>query len=358
MRSTGRWVPILMGVVALLVAGCARESTGPAATNKLTLNGAGATFPYPLYSKWFDEYAKTVPEVQINYQSIGSGGGIQQLKAGTVDFGASDAPLSDEEAKAMPGPVVHVPTVAGAVVIAYNLPGVNQLRLGPEALVDIFLGNITRWNDKAIASLNTGVKMPDLPIAIAHRSDGSGTTYIFTHYLAAVSRAWGDRVGAGKSVDWPVGIGGKGNEGVTGIVKQTPGAIGYVELAYATQNRLPCARIRNAAGSFVEPSVASTTAAAAGAVEKMKQDIRVGIVNSPNPDAYPIAGFTYLLVYRSQTDPAKGEALAKFLAWAIHDGQRYAGPLLYAPLPPAVVTLNETAIEGLRLPGQPGGSGR
>jgi len=268
-----------------------------------------------------------------------------------VDFGASDAPLSDEETEAMPGPVVHIPTVAGAVVMAYNLPGVSRLRLTPEVVTDIFLGKTKRWSAQMIASLNPTAKMPDLPIAVAHRSDGSGTTYIFTHYLAAVSDVWADRVGAGKSVDWPVGIGGKGNEGVTGIVKQTPGAIGYVELAYATQNRLPCARIRNAAGNFVEPSVASTTAAAAGAVEKMKQDIRVGIVNSPAPDAYPIAGFTYLLVYRDQKDRAKGEALTGFLTWAVHDGQRYADPLLYAPLPPAVVELNEAAIEGIRLQG-------
>jgi phosphate transport system substrate-binding protein len=358
MRSGARWVSILAVVVALLVAGCAREGKGPAATGRLTLTGAGATFPYPLYSKWFDEYAKTVREVQINYQSIGSGGGIQQLKAGTVDFGASDAPLSDEETKAMPGPVVHIPTVAGAVVIAYKLPGVSALRLGPEVLADIFLGNITRWNDKAIASINSGVRIPDLPIAVAHRSDGSGTTYIFTYYLAAVSKAWAERVGAGKSVDWPVGIGGKGNEGVTGIVKQTPGAIGYVELAYAMQNKLPCARIRNATGNFVAPSVASTTAAAAGAAEKMRQDIRVSIVNSAAPEAYPIAGFTYLLVYRDQKDRAKGEALTRFLTWAIHDGQRYAEPLLYAPLPPAVVRLNEATMKGLRFQGRPGGSGR
>ncbi len=351
MRRYRRWSWLVVVGIALFAAGCAKETGAPSAPGSaLTLTGAGATFPYPLYSKWFDVYGKA-NGVQINYQSIGSGGGIQQLKNGTVDFGASDASLSDEEMKAMPGPVVHIPTVAGAVAVAYNLPGVTELCLSPEVLVGIFLGNVTRWNDRAIVSVNPGAKMPNLPIAIAHRSDGSGTTYIFTHYLAAVSKAWAERVGAGKSVNWPVGIGGKGNEGVTGVVKQTPGGIGYVELAYAVQNKLSYAQMRNAAGNFIKPSVAATTAAAAGAAEKMKQDMRVSIVNSTAPDAYPIVGFTYLLVYRNQKDPAKGKALAGFLTWAIHDGQRYAEPLLYAPLPPAIVKLNEAALKSLRLQG-------
>ena len=373
MKPVARRVSIFAIALGLLVTGCARQGQRAAAPGTITLNGAGATFPYPLYSKWLDEYAKVAPQVRINYQSIGSGGGIQQLKAGTVDFGASDAPLSDEETKAMPGAVVHIPTAAGAVVIAYNLPGVRGLRLSPDALADIFLGNVTRWNDKTIASLNPRASLPNLAIAVAHRSDGSGTTYIFTHYLAAVSKPWAERVGAGKSVNWPVGIGGKGNEGVTGVVKQTPGGVGYVELAYAVGNKLSYARMRNAAGNFVEPSVASTTAAAAGAADKMKRDIRVSIVNAPGVEAYPIAGFTYLLAYRDQKHPTKGEALAGFLDWAVHDGQRFAEPLLYAPLPLAVVKLDEGAIatvrtgeapsppstsRGLRPQGRPAGSGR
>ena len=313
-----------------------------------SLTGAGATFPYPLYSKWFDVYGKATG-VRINYQSIGSGGGIQQLKAGTVDFGASDAPLSDEEAKAMPGQVLHIPTVAGAVVVAYNLPGVSKgLRLTPDVVAGIYLGHIKRWNDKRIAALNPGVNLPNLAIAVVHRSDGSGTSYIFTSYLAAVNRAWAVRVGAGKSVDWPIGLGGKGNEGVAGLVKQTPGGIGYMELAYATQNRLPYASIRNRAGKYVEPTLASTTAAVAGAVKAMQRDVRVSIVNAPGEGAYPIAGLTYILVYRAQQDREKGRALGGFLSWAIHEGQRYAPALLYAPLPEELVGINERAIKSMR----------
>lgn len=319
----------------------------------MTLNGAGATFPFPLYSKWFAEYAKANPNVRINYQSIGSGGGIQQLRNRTVDFGASDAPLSDEEMGQMPGEVAHIPTVAGAVVVAYNLSGVTKgLRLSPDVLAGIFLGRIERWNARAIASLNPGSRLPNLPVVVVHRSDGSGTTSIFTHYLAAVSPKWADRVGAGKAVDWPTGIGGKGNEGVTGLVKQTPGAVGYLELAYAVQNELPYASIRNRAGQFVAPTVASTTAAAAGAADKMKKDVRVSIANSPVKDAYPIAGFTYILLYKDQPDPAKGKALTQFLVWAIHDGQGFAEPLLYAPLPAEVVEIDMEALRRLRSEGK------
>jgi len=310
------------------------------------LTGAGATFPYPIYSKWFDVYGRTNPDVRINYQSIGSGGGIQQLKAGTVDFGASDAPLSDQEAKDMPKTVLHIPTVAGAVVVAYNLPGSPKgLRLAADTLANIYLGKITRWNDKRIASLNPKTDLPSLAIAVVHRSDGSGTSYIFTKYLTAVNRAWSVRVGAGKSVDWPVGIGGKGNEGVAGVVKQTPGAIGYVELAYAKQNKLRYASVRNRAGRFVEPTVASTTAAAAGAVSAMKKDVRVSIVNAPGENAYPIAGFTYILVYKGQARREKTKALEGFLLWAMRDGQKYADDLLYAPLPDEVVRMNEVRIK-------------
>lgn len=355
MQAYVKWA--WLAALALAAAGCAGQPTGaPTArggAGTVALNGAGATFPYPLYSKWFDEYAKIVPRVLINYQSIGSGGGIQQLKNGTVDFGASDAPLSDQEARDMPAPVIHIPTVAGAVAVVCNLPrrdGGAALRLDGDALARIFLGAIKRWNDKALSSANPGVKLPDLAIAVAHRSDGSGTTYLFTSYLAAVSPEWRERVGSGKSVNWPVGIGGKGNEGVTGVVKQMPGAIGYVELAYALQNKLSYARIRNAAGSFIVPSVASTAAAAAGAAAKMKNDVRVSIVNAPGAQAYPIAGFTYLLLDREQKDRAKGEALAKFLDWAIHDGQRFAEPLRYAPLPPEIVKLDEAQLRRIQLP--------
>jgi phosphate transport system substrate-binding protein len=314
----------------------------------VTLTGAGASFPYPLYSKWIAEYAKVAPEVRINYQSIGSGGGIQQLKAGTVDFGASDAPLSDEEMKAMPAPVVHVPATAGAVAVVYSFPNLKgELRFTGSVLAAIFLGEITRWNDERVAQLNPGVALPDLPIAVIYRSDGSGTTYLFTSYLAAVSRDWAQEVGAGKSVSWPVGIGAKGNEGVASMVRQTPGAIGYVELAYAIQNTLSFGAIENAAGEFVTPSASSVAAAAAGAAAAMAKDIRVSIVNSAVAGAYPISGFSYLLVYREQKDAAKAKALVGFLKWAMSQGQSYSERLDYAPLPEAVVALNEEAIQSI-----------
>jgi phosphate transport system substrate-binding protein len=320
----------------------------------VSLVGAGASFPYPLYSKWFSEYAEANPGVQISYQSIGSGGGIQQLKARTVDFGASDAPLSDEEAKSMPGPVVHIPTIAGAVAVAYNLPGLEQpLKLDGRTLAAIYSGEVRRWTDQRIAVLNPAGKLPDLAIAVVHRSDGSGTSYLFTSYLAAVSKDWSTKVGAGKSVNWPTGVGAKGNEGVTGVVKQTPGAIGYLELAYAKQSDLPAAHLKNAAGEFVEPTVASTTAAAAGAADTMRKDVRVSLIDAPAPGAYPIAGFTYLLMYQQQTDQRKAEAMARFLLWALKDGQQLAPPLLYAPLPEQVVHINESAVRGLTYQGKP-----
>lgn len=312
-----------------------------------TLTGAGATFPYPIYSKWFDIYQKTAG-VSINYQSIGSGGGIQQLKNGTVDFGASDAPLSNGDMQTMPGPVVHIPTVAGAVVLSYKLPGVGTgLKLSGDVIAGIFLGQITRWNDPRIAGLNPGARLPARAIAVAHRSDGSGTTNIFTNYLKSASPAWAKQVGAGKSVNWPVGIGGKGNEGVAAIVQQTPGAIGYVELAYAVQNHLAYAFVKNRAGAFVQPSVASVTAAAVGASKAMQRDVRVSIVNAPGAKAYPISGFTYILVYQHQRDAAKGKAVVNFLRWAIHAGQQYAPGLLYAPLPRSVVTIDEAKLRSI-----------
>jgi phosphate transport system substrate-binding protein len=342
---------IILGL-ALLIGGCAKspeQLATPGAGAKTMLTGAGATFPYPLYSKWIAEYATLDPQININYQSIGSGGGIQQLKAGTVDFGASDAPLSDEEMKAMPAPVVHIPTVAGAVAVIYNLPGLTKpLRLNADALAGIYSGEIKQWDDSRIAALNPGVKLPKLAVAIAHRSDGSGTSYIFTHYLAAVSKPWAQKVGSGKSVDWPVGIGGKGNEGVTGIVKQTPGAVGYVELAYAEQNKLAYAQLQNLAGNFVSPSLDTTKAAAAGALTEMQKDVRVSIVNAPGAQAYPISGFTYILLYQQIKDAKKKTALLDFLNWAIGDGQQYAGPLGYAPLPAEIVTLNKKALAGIK----------
>ena len=329
----------------LALALSAVSTTGFAAGSALT--GAGATFPYPLYSKWFDVYQKE-HKVLISYQSIGSGGGIQQLKSRTADFGASDAPLSDQEMRDMPGKVVHLPMVAGAVVIAYNLPGVRKgLKLSGDVVAGIFLGNIKRWNDKRIVSLNPGMKLPNLPIAVAHRSDGSGTSYIFTSYLAAISNDWAKRVGIGKSVNWPAGIGGKGNDGVAGVVKQTPGAVGYVELAYATQSKLAYAYLRNRAGAFVEPTIASTTAAAAGSATAMQKDVRVSIVNASGKNAYPIAGFTYILVYQRQSNANKGRDLVGFLRWAVRDGQKYAAPLLYAPLPKQVASMNESSIKSI-----------
>ncbi len=322
------------------------------------LTGAGATFPYPLYSKWFDVYQQKTG-VKINYQSIGSGGGIKQLMSQTVDFGASDAPLSDDEQKQMPTPAVHIPTVIGAEAVVYNIAGIgNGLHLTPEVLSGIYLGTVTRWNDPQIAKLNPALRLPNLSIAVAHRSDGSGTTYIFTDYLSHVSPAWKTKVGTGKSVNWPVGLGGKGNEGVAGIVKQTPGGIGYVELAYATQNQLTYAALRNRSGNYIQPGIASTTAAAAGFVSQMKKDIRVSIVDAPGKDAYPIAGFTYLLLFKNQTNQAKGQAVVDFLWWAIHDGQQHAAPLLYAPLPAAVVQLNEQAIKSVLNAGKPLWAGR
>ena len=312
-------------------AGAARSSGG-----SVDLTGAGATFPYPLYSKWFSDYAAKTG-VRINYQSIGSGGGIRQLSEQTVDFGASDSPMSDAEmAKAKGGPIVHIPTVLGAVAVTYNLPDVSApLKLSGEVLVDIFRGTITKWNDARVAALNSGVRLPARDILVVHRSDGSGTSYIFTDYLAAVSPAWAKGPGRGKEVQWPVGLGGKGNEGVAGQVKQTPGTIGYVELAYAKQNRLAVAAMRNASGSFVLPSVESATAAAAGVAEKLGKDTdyRVSIVNAPGAQAYPIASFTWLLAYRTPADTAKGRKLVEFVRWALAEGSASAAALDYAPLP-------------------------
>ena len=335
---------------ALAVLALAVAVAAPARAQQLT--GAGATFPYPIYSKWFDVYHEKTG-VAINYQSIGSGAGIQQVKSGTVDFGASDAAISDAALKDMPRRVVHVPTVGGAVVLAYNLPGFSgRLQLTPDVLTAIYLGSITTWNDKRIAAVNPGVQLPAAPILPVHRSDGSGTTNIFTLYLAAVSSKWKDLAGAGTAVSWPSGVGGKGNDGVAGVIKQTPGAIGYVELAYAKQNQLPMAFVQNKAGKYVDPSAASVTAAMAGVAAQLAKDVRTPIVNSPAADAWPISGLTFLIVYQDSKDAARGLALARFLDWAIHDGQQYADALDYARLPEAIVKVNEGTLKLLTAGGK------
>ena len=332
----------------LLSAACLVASIVPAAAETL-INGAGATFPYPLYSKWFSEYAKIDKEVKFNYQSIGSGGGIKQITAQTVDFGATDKFLSDEELKAAPGKLLHIPTVMGAVVVTYNIPGAPKgLKLRPEDLANIFLGKITKWNDSRIADDNPGVKLPDKPIIVVHRSDGSGTTSIFTDYLSSVSKEWAAKVGKGASVKWPVGLGGKGNEGVAGQVKTTENSLGYVELAYSVENKLPYGTIMNKEGAFVEPAIKSITAAAAGAAKQMPADYRISLVNQPGKEAYPIVGFTWLLVYEQQKDKVKGKKLAEFLTWSLHNGQKMAAPLLYAPLPENVGKMVEKTIKEIK----------
>jgi len=329
----------------LLCAFVARPMIG-----QTTLNGAGATFPYPMYSKWFSEYHKLHPEIQINYQSIGSGGGIRQVIAGTVDFGATDGPMSDDQLKEAKAKILHLPTVLGADVPAYNIPGVTaELNFTPEVLAGIFLGRIAKWNDKAIASANPGVSLPDRDIIVVHRSDGSGTTYIWTDYLSKVSSDWQSQVGKGTSVKWPIGLGGKGNEGVAGMVRQLPGSIGYVELIYAVQNKLPYGDVRNRAGKFVQATLESVTAAAAGVA--MPEDFRVSITDSPAPEAYPISSFTWLLIPTRIADASKGAAIKKFLGWMLTDGQRLAPPLSYAPLPASVVALEQQALGRIQVGG-------
>lgn len=304
-----------------------------AQSNDKELLGAGATFPYPLYSKMFDEYNKG-KGVKINYQSIGSGGGIKQLQNKTVDFGASDAPMSDDEMKQMSAPVIHIPTCLGAVMITYNLPGDPKLKLTPDVIADIFLGKITKWNDKRLTALNPASKLPDLAISVIHRSDGSGTTYVFSDYLSKVSADWNTKPGKGKALDWPVGIGAKGNEGVGGMVKQTPGSIGYVELAYVMQNKMASAEVKNKSGVFIEASIKSISAAATIA---LPEDLRVSLTNTEAKDGYPISSFTYVLVYTNQAYDNRTDSKAKetvsLINWMITTGQKFATPLIYAPLP-------------------------
>lgn len=332
-----------IGIVALL--GVLLVGTAQAA-KLLLINGAGATFPYPIYSKWFAEYANVDQTVNFNYQSIGSGGGIRQILERTVDFGASDGPMTDEQLRRAPGELLHLPTVLGGVVAIYNLPGVTaKLHFTQEALAGIFLGTIKRWDDPVLTSANRGVALPSEPVIVVHRSDGSGTTYIWTDFLSKVSAHWNKRVGRGTSVNWPVGLGAKGNEGVSGLVKQTPYSIGYVELGYALHSKLLYGRVENASGEFVDCTLESVTQAAAGAAATMPKDFRVSITNPRGRGVYPIASFTWLLVYRQQDDPVKGRAIVNFLKWMLHEGQQYASPLGYAPLPPEVITLEEAAIE-------------
>jgi phosphate transport system substrate-binding protein len=332
-------------ILALVVAMAVMTSF--AFADSVLINGAGATFPYPIYSKWFDEYGKANPGVMFNYQSIGSGGGIKQITAKTVDFGASDGPMTMDQLTAAPGRIYHIPTVMGAVVIAYNVEGVAKgLKLSGDVLADIYLGKITQWNDPRITEQNAGVALPSTSIVVVHRSDGSGTSYIFTDYLSKVSSEWKGRVGKSTSVNWPLGLGGKGNEGVAGMLKQTPNSIGYVELAYAKENSLPYAFMKNQSGAYIEPTLESTSKAADGA--DIPSDFRASVVNSPNPEAYPIASFTWLLIYKQMDNHTKGAAIVNFIKWAITDGQKYAEELDYAPLPPNVVALIQKKLDQVK----------
>jgi phosphate transport system substrate-binding protein len=319
------------------------------ADNPLSINGAGASFPYPMYSKWFDEYHKKNGNIQINYQSIGSGGGIKQVTEGTVDFGASDGPMNDDQLKAFQNKhgfgILHFPTVLGADVPTYNIPGVSaELTFTSDAIAGIFLGKITKWNDPAIAGANAGVKLPANDIVVVHRSDGSGTTYIWTDYLSKVSDDWKNKVGRGTSVNWPVGLGGKGNEGVAGLIKQTPNAFGYVELIYALQNSMPYGKVKNYSGTVVKADLASVTAAAAGAAKDMPADFRVSITNAPGKNAYPISSFTWLLIPEKFSDASKRDAIKGFVSWMLTDGQNDTEALSYAKLPKEVVAMEKQAL--------------
>jgi phosphate transport system substrate-binding protein len=338
-------------VAAVAVAGCGSNGGGqPQQEQVVQINGAGATFPFPIYSKWFDDYHKLHPNVQINYQSVGSGAGIRQLTAQTVFFGATDGPMTDEQLKAAPGTILHLPTVLGAVVPIYKIDGVDaQLKFSGPLLADIFLGKVKKWNDPAIVKLNSGVKLPNTDITVVHRSDGSGTTFIWVDYLAKVSSEWMTKVGVGTSPNWPTGVGGKGNEGVSGLVTQTPGSIGYVELVYALQNKISYGQVQNMAGDFVTASVESVTAAAAAASATMPPDFRVSITNASGPGVYPIASFTWILLNEDPMDKSQAKVMVDFMNWAITDGQKLASELGYAPLPPSVVELEKTALQKIKV---------
>ncbi len=345
----------IIGLLAV-AAGTALGAARAAAQETTRLNGAGATFPQPIYQKWVLEYHNLHPNVEVNYQGIGSGGGIRQYTDHTVDFGASDGPMTDAQIQAVNANVYHLPTVLGSVVPTYNIPGVTaQLRFTGDVLAGIWLGQITKWNDSRLTALNPGVTLPDQDIVVAHRSDGSGTTYIWTDYLSKVSPDWAQHVGKGTSVNWPVGLGGQGNPGVANIVKQTPGAIGSVELIYAIQNHIGYGLVRNAAGNYIEASLQTTTNAAAGAVAHLdaNTDFRISITNAEGPQVYPIASFTWLLVPKQMTDMTKARALLEFVWWALHDGEKFTTDLAYAPLPARVVQLEEQRLKSITVDGRP-----
>jgi len=337
-------------LLAAAFAAAGALTAGTVQAQSTQINGAGATFPYPIYSKWFSEYNKLHPEVEINYQSIGSGGGIRQLTNQTVFFGATDGPMTSDQQFQAPGPILHLPTVLGAVVPIYNIPGVTQqLKFTGKVLAGIILGNVNKWNDPAITALNPGVNLPGTDITVAHRSDGSGTTYIFVDFLSKVSPEFKSKVGVATSVNWPVGVGGKGNEGVAGLVKQTPGSIGYVELIYARQNKIDYGSVQNLDGEWVNASLESVTAAAESAAKAMPKDFRVSITNAPGKAAYPISSFTWLLFYESPKDKQRAKIMVDFVKWAVTDGQKYAADLGYAPLPPEVVTLVMDAVKRIKV---------
>jgi phosphate transport system substrate-binding protein len=349
---------LLPSTLVLALAACSGSGPAPVSTSGSgtsgggaggggVINGAGATFPYPIYSKWFSEYGHLHPDVQINYQSIGSGGGIRQLTNQTVFFGATDGPMTDEQLKAAPGPILHLPTVLGGVVPIYNVPGVTDLKFTGPLLADIYLGKVHKWNDPALAKLNPGAKLPAADITVVHRSDGSGTTYIFVDYLSKVSPEWKQKVGTATSVEWPVGVGGKGNEGVAGLVRQSPNAIGYVELIYATQNTIPYGSVRNKAGADVKASLETVTAAAASA--QIPPDFRVSITDASGPNAYPLSSFTWILLYENASDKARARMMAGFMRWALTDGQQFASGLGYAPLPAPVVKMEQDALAKIQV---------
>jgi len=350
---------LAVALIAALAAACsggntepvtANSSSGSGSSQSLQINGAGATFPYPIYSKWFSEYNTLHSNIRVNYQSIGSGGGIQQVINQTVFFGATDGPMTDEQLKAAPGPILHFPTVLGAVVPVYNIPGVTaELKFTGPVLADIYLGKIKKWNDPALAKLNPGVTLPATDVTVVHRSDGSGTTYIFVDYLSKVSPQFKSDVGVSTSVKWPTGVGGKGNEGVSGLVTQTPGSIGYVELIYALQNKINFGSVQNAAGEFVKASVDTVTKAADAAAPNIPADFRVSITNAQGAGAYPISSFTWLLLYEDPKDKAAGKAMVDFMRWALTDGQKYAADLGYAPLPANVTMLEQAALARIKV---------
>jgi phosphate transport system substrate-binding protein len=334
----------------LALAGLVASATAAVAAQTATINGAGATFPYPIYSKWFSEYNRLNPGIRINYQSLGSGAGIRQLTSRTVFFGATDGPMTQDQMIAAPGKIVHLPTVLGAVVPVYNIPGMSsELKFTGTVLADIFLGRITKWDDPAIASINGGVKLPSSDIVVVHRSDGSGTTYIWVDYLSKVSPDFRKTVGVATSVKWPTGVGGKGNEGVSGMVSQTPGAIGYVELIYALQNKIAYGSVQNSSGNFVRATVDAVTAAASAAVAQMPADFRVSITNPPGKDAYPIASFTWLLLYENPSDKAQSKIMVDFVRWALTDGQKFARELGYAPLPQSLIDMEMKALQRIKV---------